>query len=117
MKGWECATVTLAAIIRAETWRSSAILAALSGLINPLMLLFLLFSLTPSLRRSRALSIVRRVLAILMLLFMVATWVLFRLMHLTPVIGHVLWIAGALIILAADLWIGRPAAPAEAGIS
>jgi len=109
MKGWECALITLPAVIRAETWRTLAALAALSGLINPLMLLYLVLSLIPPAHRSAALSVVRKVLAILMVLFMVGTWVLFHLAHLTPLVGHVLWIAGALIILGADFGIGRAA--------
>jgi hypothetical protein len=108
LKGWECATITLSSVIRAETWRSLSFLAALSGLINPLMALLLGFSLIPPLRRSRALGWVRVLLAVLVPLFMVATWIFLGVAHLRPLIGHVLWIAGGLIIIVVDRCVARP---------
>lgn len=113
MKGWECATITLTSVIRLETWRSSAFLGALSGLINPLIVLYLIFALIPPFRRS-PLSCVRKLTAALIVLCMAATWTFFVMAHIIPLIGHVLWIAGALIILIADLRPRRriPAVPA-----
>jgi hypothetical protein len=113
LKGWECAVLALANVIHAETYRSPSFLAAMSGLINPFILLYLLGSLIPPFRRSRALSTVRILLAVLIVLGMIATWIFFAVAHLSPRIGHFLWIAGALLILCGELRRGAPA-PAPA---
>ena len=97
LKGWECAVITLTAIIRAETYQSASFLAAISGLLNPLMVLYLVCSLIPRCR------FVRRLLTGVILVCMIATWVFFGLAHLSPRIGHILWIAGALLILSGEL--------------
>lgn len=101
-RGSFCAWVTLINSFNHEMWRSSAFLAILSGWINPLMLIYVasLFS-----RKLRAL---RRIIAVIVVLFIVATWVYFHLAPLTPLVGHVLWIAGILMILAGELT-SRPA--------
>jgi hypothetical protein len=102
LKGWQCAVITLSALIEARTWHSLMFLAALSGLINILILPYLVFTLIPPLRASSALRLVRTVLADLILLCMIATWVFFLTGHFVPLIGHALWIVGALLILSAE---------------
>ncbi len=106
LKGWECAVITLTAIIRAETYRSASFLAAISGLLNPLMFLYLVCSLIPRCR------FVRRLLTGVILVCMIATWVFFGLAHLSPRIGHIFWIVGALLILCGELRHHMPAAAA-----
>src|ERR1017187_1210646 len=50
----------------------------------------------------------RRIVATAVVAFMVATWIYFALMPLVPLVGHVLWIVGALMILAGEvIEIGR----------
>jgi hypothetical protein len=39
----------------------------------------------------------------IIVLFIAATWVFFHLYPMVPLIGHVLWIAGILLILAGEL--------------
>jgi hypothetical protein len=107
LKGWECALITLTSIIRAETYHSASFLAAISGLLNPLIVLYLVCSLIPRLR-----GLVRRLFAGLVLVCMIATWIFFGLAHLSPRIGHILWIVGALLILCGELRHHMPAAAA-----
>jgi hypothetical protein len=73
------------------------VLAILSGWINPLMLLYLIFLLFPRLRW------LRRIVAVMIVFFMVGTWVFFYHHSLVPMIGHFLWIGGILLILAGEL--------------
>ncbi|MGA7342307.1 MAG: hypothetical protein WBE72_24635 [Terracidiphilus sp.] len=71
-----------------------ALLVAMSGWINPLILLLLALSF------SRRLLVLRRVVGAIILLCMAATWTFFALEKLTPLVGHLLWVAGALLIVA-----------------
>jgi hypothetical protein len=97
--GWKCASValteTVALVGKSGVERPSfeVLLVILSGWINPLVLLVLCFSFW------QGLPVVRRVLAVLVLLCMAATWTFFSMQKVTPLIGHYLWIAGALLIL------------------
>ncbi len=95
-RGSFCAWITLINTFNRDVWRSKDFLAILSGWINPLMLLFVasLFS--------RRLRLFRRIVAAVVALFILGTWVYFYLAPLVPLIGHVLWIAGILMILAGD---------------
>ena len=104
-RGWFCAGVTLINSLNRDFWRSKEFLAILSGWINPLMLLHVasLFS--------RKLRIFRRIVSILIVLFIPGTWVFFYLEPLTPLIGHFLWIVGILMILAGETV--RPVAPSN----
>jgi hypothetical protein len=112
-KGWECAQQTLGAFLalfgkpNPEMPFYIALLVALSGLINPIILLIFSFSLW------QRFVLPRRILAMAVLACMAATWTFFVLWKLTPLIGHYLWIAGALVILAPDAIGGKrkPAAP------
>jgi len=91
--GWRCAWITLGALGDKETYQSWDSLAAVSGLINPLIVAYLGFTFVPRL------VLLRRILGISTVVCMVATWVFFWMAHLIPLIGHFLWIAGALLIL------------------
>jgi hypothetical protein len=100
LQGSRCAWITLVNTLNPEIWRSKNFLAVLSGWINPLIVLYLIFLLIPILRWPR------RVVACMITAFIAGTWVFFVLYPLAPLIGHVLWIAGILMILAGEV-IGR----------
>jgi hypothetical protein len=102
-KGWECAKIALSANFQQDTFTSSGFLVAMSGWINPMVLAYLAFTLARRFTRAR------RILAIAILICMVATWVYFATEHLVPMIGHWMWIAGALMMLAAELAHTQPA--------
>ncbi len=101
LRGSRCAWVTLVNSFSHELWHSQNFLAILSGWINPLIVLYLIVLLIPGLKW------LRRILAALIVLFIVATWVFFYIYPLVPLVGHFLWIAGILLILAGEL--RRPA--------
>ena len=105
--GWQCAQVALGGTFEIEAYKSSDFLIVLSGWINPLVLIYLAISLTPRFPRTR------RAVAAAICLCMVATWIFFALAHFVPLIGHYLWIAGALIILAPEI---LPAARQESRV-
>lgn len=95
--GWECAKIAISAAFQKDSYESWSFLAVVSGLINPLIVIYLVFSFFPRLKR------VRRSLAVAVLVCMVATWAFFGIAHLVPLIGHFMWIAGALMILAGEV--------------
>ena len=109
-KGWFCAWVTLINTFSREVWQSKDFLAILSGWINPLILLYLVLLIGQNLVWPR------RIVATAIVAFMVATWIYFALMPLVPLVGHVLWIVGALMILAGEV-IGRGPAAASRNTS
>ena len=94
--GWECARIALSLTIATETYRSVEFLALMSGWINPLILFYLYCVVA---RRS---CVLRRSLAFSILVCMAATWIFFAIEQITPLIGHVAWIAGALFVLAPE---------------
>ena len=96
-RGYTCAWITLVNTFSAEVWRSKELLAILSGWINPLLLLYLASLLSSMLRWPR------RIVAGTILLLIAGTWVYFSLAHLVPLIGHFLWIAGILLLLAGEV--------------
>jgi hypothetical protein len=100
LQGSRCAWITLVNTLNPEMWHSKYFLAVLSGWINPLLLLYLVFLLFPSFIWPR------RIAAGLIMTFIAGTWVLFALYPLVPLIGHVLWIAGILLILAGEAFGG-----------
>jgi len=77
------------------------VLVVLSGWINPIILLVLILSVVPRV------SIVRRFMGVIVLISMVGTWVFFAQEKLTPLIGHFLWIAGAILILLPEVLTAR----------
>ena len=95
--GSRCAWMTLVNTFSHEIWHSKYFLAVLSGWINPLLLLYLVLLLFPKLFWPR------RIVAGLIVAFIAGTWVLFAIIPLVPLIGHVLWIAGILLILAGEV--------------
>lgn len=99
--GWKCAQVTISAAFEKDSYESPSVLAVVSGLINPLILIYLPLSFFTQFTR------VRRVLAAVVVVCMAATWAFFWIAHLVPLIGHFMWIAGALMILAGEV-AGRP---------
>jgi uncharacterized membrane protein YraQ (UPF0718 family) len=104
-KGYFCAWITLINTLNRGMWRSKDFLAILSGWINPLMLIYVasLFS--------RRLDALRRVIAVVISIFILGTWVYFYIVPLIPLVGHVLWIAGILMILADELTRRREVSP------
>jgi hypothetical protein len=105
--GWKCASVALSYeqnmfLKPGEHHESFEYLAAVSGLINPLVILALLAS------PFRALRMTRRIFAVLIVLCMIATWVLFAQQHISALTGHIMWIAGALLVIVPDASPGRP---------
>jgi hypothetical protein len=117
LPGWKCASIALTETVglfgKSVAWPPAlpVLLVIFSGWINPLIVLVLLSSFVSKLR------VVRRILGVLILLCMAATWAFFSMQKVTPLIGHFLWIGGALLILAPDAIGGertRPAAGAEA---
>jgi hypothetical protein len=94
--GSRCAWMTLVNTFSHEIWHSKYFLAVLSGWINPLLLLYLFLLLFPKLFWPR------RIVAGAIMAFIAGTWVLFAIIPLVPLIGHVLWIAGILLILAGE---------------
>ena len=85
-----------------EVWHSKDFLAILSGWINPLILFYLVFLIRPRLVWTR------RIMGGAIVVFMVATWTYFALVPLIPLIGHVLWIAGILMMLAGEVFGHEP---------
>jgi hypothetical protein len=104
LQGSRCAWIMLINSFSHELWNLKDFLAILSGWINPLIVLYLIFLIFPKFRWPR------RIVAGLIALFILGTWVFFYTYPLVPLVGHYLWITGILLILAGEL--RRP----EAGI-
>ena len=96
-KGWECAKIATTAMFQKDTYESAGFLAVMSGWINPMILLYLGFSFASKFARAR------RILAVAVLVCMLTTWIFFAVEHLVPMIGHFMWIAGALTILIGEV--------------
>jgi len=96
--GWKCASIALTQMMglfnKSVAWPPpvAVALVIVSGWINPLIGLDLLISFFSKLR------IVRRIVGVLVVLCIGATWWFFALQKVTPLVGHWLWIAGALVI-------------------
>jgi hypothetical protein len=103
LKGSRCAWVTLINTSNPEMWHSNSFLAVFSGWINPLLVLYLIFLLFPIFRWPR------RIVAGVILLFILGTWVFFAVYPLVPLVGHFLWIAGILLILAGEAFMREKA--------
>lgn len=96
--GYECAEVTLAGV--AAFFRhpnAEAIPVALTGWINPLLLLYLLSC------AARRLNRVRPFLAGAIVVCCLAMWIELAAEHVALLAGHYLWIAGIVLILTAPL--------------
>jgi hypothetical protein len=112
MIGWMCALV--AASATGGIFRASAatiqgkevpgiVCLILSGWVNPLVVFYLVASIW------RRLITIRRVLAAAILVCIAATWIFFFKAPMIPLIGHYLWVAGALMILAGEILRWAPA--------
>jgi hypothetical protein len=101
-RGWFCAWVTLMNTFSGEVWHSKDFLAILSGWIKPLILFYLVFLIRPRMVWTR------RIMGGAIMAFMGATWIYFWLVPLVPLIGHVLWIAGILMMLADEAFGHEP---------
>jgi hypothetical protein len=106
-QGWFCACFTIINSLNREIWRSKDALAILSGWINPLMLFYVAFLFSKKLRSAR------RVIAAAIVFLIGCTWVYFYLAPLMPLVGHFLWVAGILMILAGEAAKPRSEAAAE----
>jgi hypothetical protein len=69
----------------------------LSGWVNPLVLFYLVFCIWRKFVR------IRRVLAVAILICLVATWIFLVKAPMIPLIGHFMWVAGALMILSGEV--------------
>jgi hypothetical protein len=76
---------------------AGALCLMLSGWVNALVPIYLLFTFWSRL------VVIRRVLAAAILICFAATWVFFAKAPMVPLIGHFLWVAGALLILAGEI--------------
>lgn len=106
MTGWMCATVAGSAsagmlYLFAPGWHGKEIpgfiCITLSGWVNPLMLMYLMFSIWRKFVR------IRRALAMAILVCFAAAWLLFFKAPMIPLIGHFVWVAGALMILSGEV--------------
>jgi hypothetical protein len=105
--GWTCAVVAISAsagiahLFTASAWQDKETLGALclilSGWINPLVILYLLFSIW------KKLVVVRRVLTLAILLCFGATWIFLAKAPMLPLIGHFLWVGGIVIVLSPEV--------------
>jgi len=103
--GWACAvmaTGSLVGIFNGSIASATPDILCLmvSGLVNPSLLIYFIFCLWPKL------VWVRLGLAIVILAGIATSWRFFYYAHLTPTIGHFLWVAGIVVILAGEL-VGR----------
>lgn len=98
LQGSRCAWVTLVNTMNPEMWHSHYFLAVFSGWINPLLVLYLIFLLFPIFRWPR------HIVAAIIAVFMIGTWIFFATYPLVPLVGHFLWIAGILLILSGELF-------------
>ena len=98
LKGSRCAWITLVNTMNPEMWHSKYFLAVFSGWINPLLVLYLIFLLFPIFRWPR------RIVAVIIMAFMIGTWVFFNLYPLVPLVGHFLWVGGILLILGGEVF-------------
>ncbi|MGD0831378.1 MAG: hypothetical protein ABR907_10570 [Terracidiphilus sp.] len=96
LQGSRCAWVTLVNTFNPEMWRSKDFLAVLSGWINPLLVVYLIFLIFPSFVWPR------RIAAGAMLAFLAGTWIFFDLYPLVPLLGHWLWAGGIVLIVAGE---------------
>lgn len=97
-EGFECALFALIpayALILGHGLGSDpgSFLLLLSGLVNPLVMVYLLFCGWPSFVRTW------RGLAASILICIAATWRFFTDSHTTPIIGHFIWVTGILMML------------------
>lgn len=102
MAGWMCAVVASITAPKAmvqslgQGVRIEEYLITVSGLINYLFLAILVLSFWRRLVRTRL------VLGAIMDACIIATWIFFASSKITPLAGHYVWIAGAILIVVPD---------------
>ncbi|HWE87126.1 MAG TPA: hypothetical protein VG267_19425 [Terracidiphilus sp.] len=103
LRGWMCASFASIlgpkALVQSLSHgvQSEGILISAGGLVNYLFLALLVLALWRRLVRTRL------VIGALMLPCFIATWILFASTKTTPLIGHFLWIAGAVLLVVPDI--------------
>jgi hypothetical protein len=97
LKGSRCAWITLVNTMNPEMWHTKYFMAVFSGWINPLLVLYLIFLLFPIFLWPR------RIVAAIIVAFMIGTWVFFYQYPLVPLVGHFLWIGGILLIMGGEV--------------
>lgn len=107
--GYECASLALSETMTLfgkavhGTPPLPALMLTFSGWLNPLIGIVFLLSFW------RKALVARRIVDVLVILCMAASWTFLSEETLTPLIGHFLWIAGALLILLPDVLPSRDA--------
>jgi hypothetical protein len=103
--GWVCAvtaaTATGGLIHNGLSLGSDALGSlslVLSGWVNPLVVMYLLFLL------GARFVVARRVIAAAILVCLIATWIFLALAPMVPLVGHFLWVGGIFLILAPELF-------------
>jgi hypothetical protein len=79
----------------------------ISGWINPVFLLALIFLLVKPGSR------INRVFLILLPLMFISCWIVFQKIHFSAFTGFYVWMCGILLSLFSDLWVRTPAAAAR----
>jgi hypothetical protein len=89
LRGWMCAWYSL------DAWRipEASRLAIFGGLINPLAALYIFLRLQHRSARLRA------CISVVILIFILLTWIAISRMQLGILVGHVAWIAGLMLLL------------------
>jgi hypothetical protein len=97
------AIMSVGAIFKAgmQTLTLQNILLPVSGIVNPLVVIYLAFSF------SRKFATIRLWLTVAIVACLVSTWVLFSLAKILPREGHVLWVPGIGLIVGAGTSLRR----------
>ncbi len=101
--GWTCALFASVtgpkALVQSlgQNIPTDDVLVVVAGLANYLFLAVLMLAIWPRLVRTRLIA------GVLMLPCFIASWMFFSSQKITPLAGHCLWIAGAILILVPDL--------------
>jgi hypothetical protein len=101
--GWLCAVTAASAtggLIRSGLGSDAlgSLTLVLSGWVNPLVVMYLLFLL------SARFVVARRVVAAAILVCLIATWIFLAKAPMIPLIGHFLWVGGIFLILAPEFF-------------
>jgi hypothetical protein len=94
--GWKCASIAFSApfsFLHGQSFDLDIVLVSISGLLNAFLFIYVLLSFF------KRLKLVRWVFIGLIFISMLSTWDFFARKHCTPLMGHFLWIAGAVIII------------------
>lgn len=109
-RGWVCALVAIMSVgaifkTGVGTPALQSILLPVSGIVNPLVMIYVGFSFSPRF------ATLRLWLAIAIMACLVSTWVFLAVAHFMPREGHVLWVLGIALIVGAGMTLrGRDSA-------